>query len=394
MSNTQGLISINNLFKYGLIIFIVGLAIINYKIYYLLLNFFIYFPALCLIFIHHNLLIKIIKTTPIVWIFILLIIWATTSITWAQDIHGFRTFKRLIYITLFVFGYLIWSLNNPKELENTLFISGLLLAGCAVIAMLLWPLRNPLIADRMAGFNTLENPIIASYAMGIAFVVIHLYDYNKNKYIQSVRFSALFILLIFIFWTESRGAICSLAIYLLFSHLYLKQKRNYWTLLLTLLSCILFLIYFNGLLLDRGFSYRPTILLTSLHIAIEHLLTGIGLATPYQITSSEQLVFAHSHNLFLHIGIGLGIPGLTLYLILWIHTGWQAWKNRNTTTGKTILGIFVFSSIALQFDGIYLWDKPNGIWLMTWLPIATSFYLANKKLLLTSPDKIKQRKLP
>ncbi|MFD1260706.1 O-antigen ligase family protein [Entomomonas asaccharolytica] len=328
----------------------------------------------------HHLLIKTIKTTPAIWIFILLIIWAAVTVTWADNVQEFRAVKRLVYLTLFIFGYLLWALKNPKQLENTLFISSLLLTGCALIAMLLWPIRNPLIADRMAGFNTLENPIIASYAMGIAFIVIHLYTYNKNNSIKSIRFLALFTLLAFIFWTKSRGAICSLAIYLLlFSPLYFKTAKKYWLLLFTLLTCVLFVIYFNGLLLERGFSYRPSILLTSLHMVIENPLTGIGLATPYEITTSEQLVFSHSHNLFLHIGIGLGIPGLFLYLLLWAHTGWQAWKNRNTTLGKTLLGIFVFSSIALQFDGVYLWDKPNGIWLMTWLPIAISFYLATKK---------------
>ncbi|UYZ84259.1 O-antigen ligase family protein [Entomomonas sp. E2T0] len=387
MNNSRELFFINNLFQYGVIMLIVGLAILPYKLYSQLLNIFLYLPAICLIIIYHKSLLRNIRTTPVLWFFIVLIVWAAITTNWSQEIQKIRELKRLVYIIIFILGCVVWNLKQPKKFENTLFISSLLLAACALIAMLLWPWRNPLIADRMAAFNTLENPIIASYAMGIAFVILHLHNCNKNAFIQIIRFFALLVLLAFIIWTGSRGAIGSLVIYLLLSFFWLKQQQKPWFIFIILSGCILLLIFSSHLLFERGFSYRPAILLTSLQMIIENPM-GIGLATPYQIPFTVQLVFSHSHNLFLHIGIGLGMPGLILYLILWVNTGWQAWKNRSLPIGKLLLGIFIFSSIALQFDGIYLWDKPNGIWLMTWLPIAIGFYLTNQKTIYQPHQKI------
>lgn len=116
-----------------------------------------------------------------------------------------------------------------------------------------------------------------------------------------------------------------------------------------------------------------------------HPFVGLGFATNYAADLKAlgfPIVASHAHNLFLHIGITLGIPALLLFIVLWLNTAWQAWKHRKTSLGQVLIGIFIYSSIALQFDGVYIWSKPNAVWLMTWLPLVIGFYLSAK-------DKIK-----
>ena len=59
-----------------------------------------------------------------------------------------------------------------------------------------------------------------------------------------------------------------------------------------------------------------------------------------------------------------------MWCAVWFGTLWQAWKVRDTQYGKGIIGMWVFSTLAMQFDAANLTGTPRAEWFITWLPIA------------------------
>lgn len=367
----------------GLVILGFGLAIIPANIYYKLLVASMYLPALYLMITNLRPLINLIRSMPILWCYFFLALWALISLSWARDIELMREVKFPLLISVFCLGCFVFALKSAQQFEKALLLIAFLLALSALIAMIYSPWNPPFYYDRMAAFNRLENPILAGYAMGIAFVILYSFINTHKTPLNVLSILALLVLLTFIIGTKSRGAIGGLFIYLLLTPFWNRTPRSFLLTFLILISSIVFLLYYSHIMLDRGLSHRPLIIQFSTELMLSHPLTGLGLATNYvtdliALGCPKGLGADHAHNLFLHIGITLGVTGLILFLILWINIGWQAWKNRTCLLGQILIGIFIYSSFALQFDGIYMWSKPNVVWLMVWLPLVISFYLSAK----------------
>ena len=67
----------------------------------------------------------------------------------------------------------------------------------------------------------------------------------------------------------------------------------------------------------RGVSYRPQILMASLQMIAEHPWRGLGLGGDYKVFA-DGMYFDHAHNLFTHVAIELGLPGLLLWCAAWL----------------------------------------------------------------------------
>jgi hypothetical protein len=100
----------------------------------------------------------------------------------------------------------------------------------------------------------------------------------------------------------------------------------------------------------------------------------LGLGSGYRVFASGQY-FDHAHNLFSHITILLGIPGLLLWCAVWFGVLREAWKARETFYGKGIIGIWLFSTLAMQFDAASMSGTPRAEWFISWLPIGLASVL-------------------
>jgi O-antigen ligase len=85
--------------------------------------------------------------------------------------------------------------------------------------------------------------------------------------------------------------------------------------------------------------------------------------------------FDHSHNMFTHIAIELGIPGLLLWMAVWFCVLREIWRVRSSTYGKGLMGLWLFSTLAMQFDAASLTDTPRAEWFISWLPVGLSMAL-------------------
>jgi O-antigen ligase len=126
---------------------------------------------------------------------------------------------------------------------------------------------------------------------------------------------------------------------------------------------------------ERGFSYRPQIFEQACQLIRAHPLLGLGMGSEYEIHVDDQ-VWEHSHNIFTHLAITLGLPGAALWLATWLAVGWRAWRYRHVAIGRSLLALWLYASVAWQFDAPFLMQKPDVEWLLGWLPLAVSLGLA------------------
>ena len=125
----------------------------------------------------------------------------------------------------------------------------------------------------------------------------------------------------------------------------------------------------------------------SLQMIKEHPWTGLGLGTHFTV-SAVGINFDHSHNLFTSVAIELGLPGLIFWCIAWFSVFFYAWRARATLLGQGVLGAWVFSMLAMQFDAASLLGTPRAEWFITWLPIALATLLSVNKACSDACDKI------
>jgi hypothetical protein len=120
---------------------------------------------------------------------------------------------------------------------------------------------------------------------------------------------------------------------------------------------------------QRGLSYRPQIFMQSAHLILLHPWAGLGMGSRYTIHIAD-LMWTHSHNAFTHTAIILGIPAALLWLWLWSIVGWRSWMFRHVTTGRCLLALWIYATVAFQFDAPDLLQRPSVEWLLGWLPLA------------------------
>ncbi|MGH8465138.1 MAG: O-antigen ligase family protein, partial [Pseudomonas sp.] len=106
----------------------------------------------------------------------------------------------------------------------------------------------------------------------------------------------------------------------------------------------------------------------------EHPWTGLGIGSFYRVTAVGQ-VFEHTHNMFTHIAIELGIPGLLLWIGVWLCVLREIWRARATRFGQGLMGLWLFATLAMQFDAASLTATPRAEWFISWLPVGLALTL-------------------
>src|SRR5690606_7813880 len=125
---------------------------------------------------------------------------------------------------------------------------------------------------------------------------------------------------------------------------------------------------FSPYVVARGTSFRPEIFEASLQMIANNPWLGLGLGTDYDITIGDYLI-SHSHNVFTHVAIELGLPGLILWVFIWDYCFKTAWFYRRRPEGAGLLTVLIFCSTALLFGGGSILTTPRPEWFASWLPI-------------------------
>lgn len=313
---------------------------------------------------------------PEVLLFIGLALWTLVVLAVKGDGNPWSQAKLPLYVLLSLAGVVLAS-RGQVELELllrwTALFGGLLALASVVYFQKIAPLAS---GQRQLAIGLWDTTIMAAHAVG-ALAILAAGLYRPGTAFARRMLWGVVVLGYFLFlgFSQTRGVWLALGAALLAALLLWPSRRLLWSAIVVAGGALLLGLAYPELFAQRGLSYRPEIMQAGIRLFAENWPMGWGFHSFRLAVPGTDLAFKHPHNLFLDLAIRLGLPGLLLFLALWGAVLRRAWQNRRSALGSTLLVLWVFSTVALQTDGIGLWFKPNADWLITWLPIALSMVL-------------------
>ncbi|WP_053148439.1 O-antigen ligase [Pseudomonas sp. P97.38] len=354
----------------GLLWFLLAIALApTNKIYQQGLVAFVWLPAIVFVWSARHRLLEVWRAQRLMYTALLgLMTWALISLAWSEAVEPVREVKRLLYILVFLLFFPILADGRPERMMRLMQWGGVGLALTALMAIAqFYGIKQKPWDERLEGLGELSHPILGGYVIGLAAVWM-LHWVPRRIGLQVLWAVALAFLGAFVVMSQSRGAALALLLSVLAMPIYCPDQRARLIAATTLVLAMFTFWLLEPLVMARGASYRPEIFMSSLHMIAEHPWGGLGVGTDYRVLSNG-LTFDHAHNLFSHIAILLGLPGLLLWCIAWFAVLREAWRTRDSLLGRGMLGMWVFSFLAMQFDASNLTGTPRAEWFISWLPI-------------------------
>ena len=316
-----------------------------------------------------------------------LLVWSLISLSWTNVEEPAREAKRLLYIVVFLLFFPVLANGRPERVIRLMQWGGFGLALTALVATIkFYGLNNNAWWARLEGLGELSHPILGGYVTGVAAVWLLLWV-PRERWMQVIWTIALGLLGAFVVMSQSRGAALALFFTLVAMPIWCRDRRSCVIAITSLVSAALAFWFLESMVLARGASFRPEILVASLNMIAEHPWRGLGLGGDYKVFAAGRY-FDHAHNLFSHVAIELGLPGLLLWCAVWFGVLREAWRARGSLYGKGIIGIWLFSTLAMQFDAASLTGTPRAEWFISWLPIGLASVLVWARANSDACDKI------
>lgn len=333
------------------------------KFYYTMVALFVYLPALWLVVARRAELGRLIAERREMWLFLALFAWANLSLLWAVgDFDRLSRVKQSSLFVLLVCGWLLWARASESRLRGTLVLLGMVNSLYCLAALLWAPAYAP---GRLNGFGGfLDNPNAAAYATG--FLLVMALPLRPTRRAWWLAWLLLQLPpLIYVGLCGSRGALLALMVTAVFCLVLLPGWRKRLAALAALAGgAALFCL--EPSLMARGDSERLELLRSALPILREHFWIGVGYGTTYEVQGWAGGYHGSTHNFLLHTALQYGIPALLVWLVLWAMLGLRAWRSRHTQLGLALLLLWVYASVAMQFDVFSLWERTRAMWLMPW----------------------------
>ncbi|MFC6339037.1 polymerase [Pseudomonas sp. CCM 7891] len=320
---------------------------------------------------------------------LLLAVWGLISLLWTNAEDPSREAKRLLYIGVFLLFFPVFADARPERVVRVMQWGCLGLALSSLVAMIkFYGVVGHSWSARLEGLGQLSHPILGAYVIGLAAVwMVHWVP--RARWMQVVWVVGLALLGLFVVLSQSRGAAVALLLSLVAMPFWCRDRRSVVVAISALLLALLIFWLMEPLVLARGVSYRPQIFMASLQMITERPWTGLGVGGVYKVFA-DKIYFDHTHNLFTHVGIELGVPGVLLWCGLWFGVLWQAWKVRDTQYGKGVIGLWVFAFLAMQFDAANLTGTPRAEWFISWLPVGLASVLVWARAKPDACDKVRR----
>lgn len=344
------------------------------KLYHQLIIFSLWVPSL-LALANRSFRLKLMQ--PELLIFLVFALWTLLVIVIEGADDPVGRAKVVFYVALTLVGVLLAAQNTRFEFEWMLLWASIIGGFFAAASWVVFYIGSDQpFGTRVTALGVWNTIIMAAHAVG-ALAILGVFAYSRCGSRRT-----LFLLVIcmvgyalFLGGSQTRGVWIGLLSSLLVMTAIRPSRLSIGIVIAVAVSLIGIALYDSELLLQRGASYRPVLWSAGANLMLQHWAAGLGFHE-YLITIPDVDVYKHPHNLFLDTGVRLGIPGLLIFLCLWLTVAWRGWSSRAKPLGQGLLALWVFSSVSLMTDGIGLWLKPNADWLITWLPVSLSIVLA------------------
>ncbi|MEA3441022.1 MAG: O-antigen ligase family protein, partial [Chloroflexota bacterium] len=217
----------------------------------------------------------------------------------------------------------------------------------------------------LAGVLILILPITASWL---------LYTWREMNWLNRILFTLTnLLILVVIIFTQSRGAWIAVASMLL-AALLLHWRRGWIGILLIIFLSIAAIYQFGITSILEGLASNPTIgdfnnrmdiWFRAIYMIQDFPFSGIGMGlykvtadTLYPFSSTSAAGIPHAHNIFLQVGVDLGIPGLVSWLsilIAMVLAAWQTFQYGRQSHIHWITGLgsgLLLSQVGLVIHGL------------------------------------------
>ncbi|MFK0313295.1 O-antigen ligase family protein [Pseudomonas sp. NPDC090233] len=355
---------------FGLVWFLGAIALApSNKVYQQGLVLFLWLPTLVLAWSARAVLIEAWRRQPALWVsVVLLIAWCAISLAWSSVEEPGREAKRLVYIMVFLLAFPLLAQAGTARMRHLLQLgSGLLAVGALVSIVQFYGLQGHSLIRRLYGIGEISHPILGAYVVGIAALSL-LYQVPGRRGAQLGWMLALACLAVFMMLSQSRGAVLAMLLTVVIAPLWWRNRHSRLVAALALVATALAFYVVYDRISARGSSYRPEIFAAVLQMIGEHPWTGLGLGASYKVLTVG-MQFDHSHNMFTHVAVELGWPGMLLWVAVWLFTLAEIVRARHTPLGKLLLGLWIFSTLAMQFDAASLTATPRAEWFISWLVV-------------------------
>lgn len=361
---------------FGLVWFMAAIALApSNKVYQQGLILFLWLPTLIMAWPARQVLAEAFRRQPVLWCSVLLLLaWSAISLAWSANPQVLRESKRLLYILVFLLAFPLLAQAGEPRLRRLLQAGGLLLAVAALVSMInFYGVHGLALRSRLQGIGEISHPILGAYVIGAGLLVL-LYEVPLHRGLQLAWLLALLLLGVFVAFSQSRGAILSLVFTVVVAPLWFRDRYSRLVAALALLASGMALFFMYDLLTLRGASYRPEIFQVALQMIAQHPWTGVGLGGDYNVFAAGRR-FDHTHNMFTHVALELGVPGMLLWIAVWLSALREILRARSSLFGKVLLGLWLFSTLAMQFDAASLTATPRAEWFISWLPVGLAMLL-------------------
>ncbi len=315
------------------------------------------------------------RRQPALWGSVLLLLaWSGLSLAWSPAEEPLRELKRLLYILVFLLAFPLLAQLGQARIRQLLLLGSALLAIAALVSIIkFYGVQRAPLLFRLAGIGEISHPILGAYVIGSALLLM-LYEPPRQRGLQLLWLAALACLGVFAMLSQSRGAVLALVITVVMAPLWFRDRHSRVFSVLALLATGLAFWAVYDVIAQRGSSYRPEIFHAVLQMIAAHPWTGLGLGADYEV-SAVGMHFDHTHNMFTHVAVEMGLPGMLLWVMVWLFTLGEIVRARGTLFGKVLLGFWVYSTLAMQFDAASLTGTPRAEWFISWLPVGLAMLL-------------------
>ncbi|WP_286915269.1 MULTISPECIES: O-antigen ligase family protein [unclassified Pseudomonas] len=361
---------------FGLVWFVAAIALApSNKIYQQGLVLFLWLPTLVLAWSARAVYLQAFRRQPALWASLLaLMVWAGLTLVWSTAPQPGREVKRLVYILVFLLAFPLLAQAGLARIRCLLQLGAGLLAIAALISIVkFYGMQGQPLLARLEGIGEISHPILGAYVIGAAVLML-LYQMPRQRAAQLGWVLALACLGAFVALSQSRGGVLALLITVVLAPLWFRDRHSRLFAVLALLATGLAFFFVYDVITQRGSSYRPEIFQAVLQMIGERPWTGLGLGAEYDV-STVGMVFDHSHNMFTHVAIEIGLPGMLLWIAAWLFTLGEIVRARDTLMGKILLALWVYSTLAMQFDAASISGTPRAEWFVSWLTVGLAMLL-------------------